>query len=74
MSKEDAHHFFQVISRRYERESIIVISNQLFLQWNRILANDKVVTIAILDRLPYYPLLSLIIPYWIFNPCTLVRL
>ena len=54
MSKEDAHHFFQVISRRYERGSTIVTSNLVFSQWSGIFANDKVVTTAILDRLLHH--------------------
>ena len=54
MSKEDAHHFFQVISRRYERGSTIITSNLVFSQWNTIFANDKVVTTAILDRLLHH--------------------
>ena len=54
MSKEDAHHFFQVISRRYERGSTIVTSNLVFSQWSGVFANDKVVTTAILDRLLHH--------------------
>jgi len=54
MSKEDTHHFFQVISRRYERGSIIVTSNLVFSQWSSIFVNNKVVTTAILDRLLHY--------------------
>jgi len=54
MSKEDAHHFFQVISKRYERGATIVTSNLVFSQWNTIFANDKVVTTAILDRLLHH--------------------
>ena len=54
MNKEDAHHFFQVISRRYERGSTIVTSNLVFSQWSGIFANDKVVTTAILDRLLHH--------------------
>lgn len=54
MNKEDAHHFFQVISRRYERGATIVTSNLVFSQWNGIFANDKVVTTAILDRLLHH--------------------
>ena len=54
MSKEDAHHFFQVISKRYERGSTIVTSNLVFSQWSGIFANDKVVTTAILDRLLHH--------------------
>lgn len=54
MNKEDAHHFFQVISRRYERGSTIVTSNLVFSQWSGIFANEKVVTTAILDRLLHH--------------------
>lgn len=54
MSKEDAHHFFQVISKRYERGATIVTSNLVFSQWAGIFANDKVVTTAILDRLLHH--------------------
>jgi len=54
MSKEDAHHFFQVISKRYERGATVVTSNLVFSQWSGIFANDKVVTTAILDRLLHH--------------------
>ena len=54
MNKEDAHHFFQVISKRYERGATIVTSNLVFSQWAGIFANDKVVTTAILDRLLHH--------------------
>ena len=54
MNKEDAHHFFQVISRRYERGATIITSNLVFSQWSGIFANDKVVTTAILDRLLHH--------------------
>ena len=54
MNKEEAHHIFQVISRRYERGSTIVTSNLVFSQWSGIFANDKVVTTAILDRLLHH--------------------
>ncbi|NOQ32122.1 MAG: AAA family ATPase [Helicobacteraceae bacterium] len=54
MSKEDANHFFQVISKRYERGSTIITSNLVFSQWSGIFANDKVITTAILDRLLHH--------------------
>lgn len=54
MSKEDAHHFFQAISKRYERGATIVTSNLVFSQWAGVFANDKVVTTAILDRLLHH--------------------
>jgi len=54
MSKEEANHFFQVVSKRYERGATIVTSNLVFSQWSSIFANDKVVTTAILDRLLHH--------------------
>ena len=49
MSKEEANHFFQIISKRYERGSTILTSNLVFRKWTAVFANDKVVTTAILE-------------------------
>ncbi len=54
MSKEEANHFFQIISKRYEKGSIILTSNLVFSKWTSIFANDKVVTTAILDRVLHH--------------------
>jgi DNA replication protein DnaC len=54
MSKEDANHFFQIISRRYESGSVILTSNLAFSQWVQIFGGDKVVTTAILDRIIHH--------------------
>lgn len=54
MNKEEAHHFFQAISKRYEQGSVIITSNLVFSQWTGVFANDKVVTTAILDRLLHH--------------------
>ena len=54
MSKEEANHFFQIISKRYERGSTILTSNLVFSKWTSIFANDKVVTTAILDRVLHH--------------------
>lgn len=54
MSKEEANHFFQIISKRYERGAIIFTSNLVFSKWTTIFANDKVVTTAILDRVLHH--------------------
>ena len=54
MSKEEANHFFQIISKRYERGSTILTSNLVFSKWTTIFANDKVVTTAILDRVLHH--------------------
>jgi len=54
MSKEEANHFFQIISKRYERGSTILTSNLVFSKWTQIFAGDKVVTTAILDRILHH--------------------
>ena len=54
LNRDQAHHFFQVIAAKYEKGSIIVTSNLSFSQWDTTLANDKVLTAAILDRLLHY--------------------
>ena len=54
MNKEEANHFFQIISKRYEKCSTILTSNLVFSKWTQIFAGDKVVTTAILDRLLHH--------------------
>lgn len=50
-----AHLFFQVISKRYEKNlPVIITSNLPFNQWGQIFANDTAVTAAMLDRLLHY--------------------
>ncbi|WP_256431268.1 ATP-binding protein [Sulfurospirillum diekertiae] len=49
-SKEEANHFFQIISKRYEKSSTIFTSNLVFSKWVQVFAGDKIVTTAILDR------------------------
>lgn len=58
LSKQTARLFFQLISKRYEKGSVIVTSNKPFEQWGEIFADD-VVAAAILDRLLHhsYPFL-----------------
>ena len=46
--------FFQLVSRRYERGSIIVTSNKSFGQWADVFAGDTAVASAILDRLLHH--------------------
>jgi DNA replication protein DnaC len=50
--------FFRVITKRYEKGSVIVTSNRPFEEWGNIFGDD-VVAAAILDRLLYhsYPFL-----------------
>lgn len=48
-----AHLLFQLISRRYERGSIILTSNRGFGQWGEIFG-DTIIATAILDRLLHH--------------------
>lgn len=53
LEKQDANLFFQLVSRRYEKGSIILTSNQPFRNWGTIFGDD-VVASAILDRLLHH--------------------
>jgi DNA replication protein DnaC len=48
-----AHLFFQLVSRRYERGSMLVTSNRAVSEWGQVLG-DPVVATAILDRLLHH--------------------
>jgi DNA replication protein DnaC len=54
MSKEESNHFFQIISKRYERGSTILTSNLVFSKWKQVFGGDKIVTAAILDRVLHH--------------------
>ena len=58
LTKQTAKLFFQLVSKRYEKGSIIITSNKPFELWGEIF-NDDVVAAAILDRLLHhaYPFL-----------------
>ena len=45
---------FQVISKRYERGSIVITCNRPFKKWAQIFNNDSVVASAILDRVLHH--------------------
>ena len=45
--------FFEIISRKYEKSSLIITTNKPFEQWSDIL-DDNVLTSAILDRVIHY--------------------
>ncbi len=53
MDADSAHWIFQVVSRRYERGSIVLTSNRGFADWGSVFA-DQVVATAILDRLLHH--------------------
>jgi len=48
-----AHLFFQLVSRRYERGSMLVTSNRSVAEWGGVFG-DAVVATAILDRLLHH--------------------
>jgi DNA replication protein DnaC len=54
MSKEESNHFFQIISKRYEKGSTIFTSNLVFSRWKQVFGGDKIVTTAILDRVLHH--------------------
>ena len=51
--KNDSELFFQFISERYERGSIIITTNLPFSKWNEIFYTERMTT-AILDRLIHH--------------------
>jgi DNA replication protein DnaC len=53
LSREDASLFFRLLSRRYEKASIIITSNKSFADWGEIFG-DQVMATAILDRLLHH--------------------
>jgi len=53
MEDEAAHFFFQIVSERYEKGSIILTSNKSYGSWGEIFG-DTVLATAILDRLLHY--------------------
>ena len=53
LDRDEANMFFQLISRRYERGSVIITSNKSFPEWGAVLGDDILAT-AILDRLLHH--------------------
>lgn len=53
IDRQGANLFFQLISRRYEKGSLIVTSNQRFGKWGEIFG-DPVIATAILDRILHH--------------------
>jgi DNA replication protein DnaC len=53
MSRQEASFFFRLLSRRYERASLILTSNKSYADWGEIFG-DQVLASAILDRLLHH--------------------
>lgn len=53
MEEEVAHYFFQIVSNRYEKGSIILTSNKSYGSWGEMFGNTVVAT-AVLDRLLHH--------------------
>ena len=53
IDRQGANLFFQLVSRRYERGSIIITSNQSLGAWGEVFG-DPVIASAILDRLLHH--------------------
>lgn len=53
MTREEAGLFFRLLTRRYEKASMIITSNKSFVDWGEIF-NDHVLATAILDRLLHH--------------------
>lgn len=53
MDPQRANLFFQLVSRRYEKGSVIITTNKPFDQWGQVFGND-VMASAILDRLLHH--------------------
>ena len=53
MTREEASLFFRLLTRRYEKSSIILTSNKSFSEWGEVFG-DHVLATAILDRLLHH--------------------
>lgn len=53
MAETTVEDFFEIVSKRYEKGSIIMTSNRTFAEWDKIFI-DKTLTGAILDRLVHH--------------------
>lgn len=54
MNEDNGNHFFNVISKRYKKGSVVITSNLPFSQWESIFAGNKALTAATVDRLLHH--------------------
>ena len=45
--------FFEIVSRRHEKGSIIITTNRSINEWDKVFI-DKTLTTAVVDRLPHH--------------------
>ena len=53
LERASAHVFFQLVTRRYERGSILLTSNQPVIEWGSVFG-DEMIAAAVLDRLLHH--------------------
>lgn len=53
LEKHTAHLFFQLVSRRYERGSMLITTNQTVTQWGQVFG-DEMIAQAVLDRVLHH--------------------
>jgi DNA replication protein DnaC len=53
LEKQTAHLFFQLVSRRYERGSMLITTNQTITQWGHVFG-DETIAAAVLDRVLHH--------------------
>jgi len=53
LERASAHVFFQLVTRRYERGSILLTSNQPVIEWGNVFG-DEMIAAAVLDRLLHH--------------------
>jgi DNA replication protein DnaC len=53
LSPAQAHHFFELVTARYEHGSILLTSNTSFADWGNLLG-DEILATALLDRLLHH--------------------
>ena len=53
LEKQTANLFFQLVSRRYERGSMLITTNQTITQWGHVFG-DEVIAAAVLDRVLHH--------------------
>jgi DNA replication protein DnaC len=53
LEKQTAHLFFQLVSRRYEKGSMLITTNQTITQWGHVFG-DEMIASAVLDRVLHH--------------------